>query len=374
MRILIVCTSVSWGGLEQIALRDALELKKRGFDVHLLCFDSGIIFFKAKASNLVVHTVRSQNKYLNIELMFKIKKLVKDNFIDIVHLHTFNTILPILIGLRYVDVKIFATRHIHVEHEKKDFFHKWYLSRLDKLLAISDFERANLIKMYPLSDDKIKTLYVGININLFKRTEEKQERFRKDFPYVSRDKKIIGVIGRIDPMKGQMEFVEAIPSIITKYSQVHFLVVGRPSSEKENEYLESLKVRAREMGVDSFITFTGFYDDVSLPLSVMDIFVMPSYFEAFGLIALEAMACSVPVIATSKGSIDEIICDNEHGLIIQAKSSRQIYEAVVTILDNDTLSNNIKENAYKRVSDIFDEQIYFNSLIADYKRSLSKGA
>ncbi|MEI6093260.1 MAG: glycosyltransferase family 4 protein, partial [bacterium] len=337
MRILVVCTSVSWGGLEQTALRDAWALKKRGFDVELLCFDTGVIFYKAKELGLTIHTIRSQKNYFNVELFFKIRKVVEDNYIDIVHLHTFNTILPILLGLRFFDVKIFATRHIHVEHEKKDFFHRWYLGRLDTLLAISDFERDNLIQMYPLSEDRIKTLYIGINIEAFKRTTEKQEQFRKDFSYVSKDKKIIGIIGRIDPMKGQMEFVESIPNIITKYPQVHFIIVGRPSSENENIYLELVKTRAREIGVDSFITFTGFYEDVSVPLSAMDVFVMPSYFEAFGLISLQAMACGVPVIATSRGSVKEIISDDELGVIIQPRSHNDISEAVIKLLDNDAL-------------------------------------
>ena len=131
--------------------------------------------------------------------------------------------------------------------------------------------------------------------------------------------------------------------------------------------MEFVKNRAREMGVDHFITFTGFYEDVSIPLSAMDIFVMPSYFEAFGLIALQSMACEVPVIATSKGSIDEIIPYDDYGIKIPPQDSIAISNAVINLLGNKDLTHHIKQKAYQRVKEVFDEKKYFDDLIRIYQ-------
>ncbi|MCX6112623.1 MAG: glycosyltransferase family 4 protein [Proteobacteria bacterium] len=371
MKILIVCTSVSWGGLEQIALRDAVELKKRGQDVHVLGMDRGVLCEKIKETDLIYHSARNQNKYFNFELISKLRKIISAFGIEVIHLHTFNTIFPVLFAVRHIKVKVFATRHIHVEHVKKDIFHRWYLGRLDKLFAISEFARNNLIQTYPLPPEKIQTLYVGINVEHFKRTEQKREQFKKDFPHISQNDKIIGVIGRIDPMKGQLEFVESIPHILAQYPKTHFLIVGRPTAEKENIYMEFVKNRTREMGIDNFITFTGFYEDVSIPLSAMDIFIMPSYFEAFGLIALQAMACEVPVIATEKGSIDEVIPYEDYGIKILPQSNTAIATAVIKLLGNKDLTDHIKQKAYQRVKEIFDEKRYFDNLIRIYKQTLN---
>ena len=134
------------------------QLKKRGHDVHVLGLDNGVLFERIKKTELNYHSVNNQNKYLNFELISKIRDVVSDLGIQVVHLHTFNTIFPILFALRRMDVKVFATRHIHVEHVKKDLFHRWYLGRLDKLFAISEFARKNLISTYPLPPEKIQTL------------------------------------------------------------------------------------------------------------------------------------------------------------------------------------------------------------------------
>jgi glycosyltransferase involved in cell wall biosynthesis len=368
MNVLIVCTSISWGGLEQTALRDALELKKRGIDIHILGMDSGALFEKAKGTDVSYHSIRSQNKYLNFELTFKIRNIIKEFGIHVIHMHTFNTVFPVLLAVKRMNVKVVATRHIHVEHVKKDFFHRWYLNRLDRLFAISDFARKNLVETYPLPAEKVQTLYIGINVGQFERTPGKQEQFKKDFPYIPSDSRIVGVVGRIDPMKGQLEFIEAIPAILTRHPNTYFVIVGRPTSENENKYLEFIKYRAKQLGVEDFITYTGFYNDVSVPLSVMDIFVMPSYFEAFGLIALQAMACGVPVIATAKGSIDEIIPSNEYGIKVTPKNSSMISEAVIKLLGDKELSTSIQQKAYQRVKDVFDEKKYFQDLIKEYKQ------
>ncbi len=370
MRALIICTSVSWGGLEQTALRDAVELQKRGVDVSMLGLNKGVLFEKAKEAGVDYHSINSANKHLNFELIFKLKKIIKELGIQVIHMHSFNTVFSVLVAVMGVKVKVFATRHIHVEHVKKDAFHRWYLNRIDMLFAISDFARQNLIETYPLPEERIKTLYIGINTEQFKRTEEKRNRFKDDFSHIQLGSKVVGVVGRIDPMKGQLEFIEAIPSILTRHPDTQFLVVGRPTSGLENEYLEYIKYKARDLGVDNFVTFTGFYEDVSAPLSVMDVFVMPSYFEAFGLIALQAMACNVPVVATAKGSIDEIIPSEEYGIKIRPKDSRAISEAVVRLLDNKDLRDRMQQNSYQRLKKVFDERTYFEKLLHYYKSDL----
>ena len=77
MRALIICTSVSWGGLEQTALRDAVELQKRGVDVSMLGLNRGVLFEKAKEAEVDYHSINSISKHLNFELILKLKKLIK---------------------------------------------------------------------------------------------------------------------------------------------------------------------------------------------------------------------------------------------------------------------------------------------------------
>lgn len=365
MKVLICCTTETWGGLEQTAFRDAVILREKGIETTIFCLDRGAIYERAKGQGIEVHAVPPRRVYFNYRIFRDIRKLCSSGHFDLVHIHSFNTIFSILVGLKGVNIPVVATRHIYVEHVKKDIFHKWYLGRIDKMLAISKFSRRNILETYPITDDKIETLYLGINFDRYTRDEQKAIQFRKQFS-IPENKKVIGVVGRIDPAKGQMEFVKAIPYIIKEHPDAHFVIVGKTTSSKENDYLTEVKKEVQALGIDTFVTFTGFFSDVSIPMSAMDIFVMPSYFEAFGLIAIEAMACKIPVVATNMGSIEEMIPNYDHGIKILPKNSEQITEAVKILLDDSGLRSRIVENAYKLVHEKFDENNYFNRLIDIY--------
>lgn len=366
MKVLICCTTETWGGLEQTAFRDAVRLREQGFETAIFCLDKGAIYEKAREHKIELHTVSCTENYFSYSVFKKLKKLCNTGHFDVVHLHSFNNIFSMLLALKFIKIPVVATRHIYVEHVKKDFFHKWYLKRIDKMLAISEFSRRNIIDTYPVKEEKIETLYLGIDLNKYSRDEQKAKSFKKQFG-IADNKKIIGVVGRIDPAKGQMEFINSIPEIIKEYPLTHFVIVGKTTSDKELAYLTELKAHIQNLGIGSYITFTGFCSEVSRPMSALDIFVMPSYFEAFGLIAIEAMACKVPVIATSMGSIDEIIPNYDHGIKILPKNSEQIAAAVKILLSDKALCEKITKNAYNFVLEKFNEQNYFNRLKQVYK-------
>ena len=373
MKILICCTTETWGGLEQTAFRDALNLRKMGVETAIFCLDRGAIYEKAKENNIEVHTLPPTKRYFSYSFFKKIKKLCSSGEFDLVHVHSFNTIFSLLLGLKGVNIPVVATRHIYVEHVKKDLLHKWYLGRIDKMLAISDFSKQNILDTYPISEDKIETLYLGIDLNKHTRDEQKALEFKEKFN-IDKSKKIVGVIGRIDPAKGQMEFIESIPDVIQERQDVHFVIVGKTTSQNEVAYLDKLRTRIQELSLNPYVSFTGFFSDVSVPLSALDVFVMPSYFEAFGLIAIEAMACKVPVIATDMGSISEIIPDGTYGIKILPKNSSQIAEAIKKVLSDEALSLQMSAKAYKMVQDKFDDKKYFNRLKEVYSYLLKESS
>jgi glycosyltransferase involved in cell wall biosynthesis len=365
MKVLICCTTETWGGLEQTAFRDAIALRGKDVETAIFCLDRGAIYEKAKEQGIELHTVPPTSGYFSYRVFREIRKLCSSGHFDLVHIHSFNTIFSILVGLKGVSIPVVATRHIHVEHVKKDLFHKWYLGRIDRMLAISNFSRRNILGTYPVSEDKVETLYLGINFDKYVRDEQKASQFKKRFS-ISDNKKVIGMVGRIDPAKGQMEFVKAIPDIIREHPDAHLVIVGKTTSPKENDYLNEVKKQVQDLNIFPFVTFTGFYSDVSTPMSAMDVFVMPSYFEAFGLIAIEAMACKVPVVATNMGSIEEMIPNYDHGIKILPKNSEQIADAVKIFLDDSGLRSRVAENAYRLVHERFNEKDYFNRLVDIY--------
>ncbi|MBN1114580.1 MAG: glycosyltransferase family 4 protein [Oligoflexia bacterium] len=371
MKILICCTSVSWGGLEQVAFRDALVLQSKGMDVHILGIGDSPLMESCVRNRIRFHKVLCEGKYVNPCLIVQMRLLCVKHKYDVVHIHCFNTIFPLLVALMGLDIPVAATRHIYVEHNKKDFFHRWYLNRINRVFAISDFARKNILDTYPFTPEKVESLYIGIDLKKYVRSREKGREFRLKYN-IPEDRKIVGIIGRIDNMKGQMEFVEAARIITADKNDVHFLVVGRPTSDEYENYFELLKLKIHEYNLASRFTFTGFCEDVSMPLSAMDVFVAPSYFEAFGLTAIEAMACKVPVIMTNRGSIDEIIPDPGYGLRIEPRSSNEIADAVNLLLNDEKQARDMAARSFGRVSGIFSQEIYFSGLLRHYQDLIKK--
>lgn len=365
MKILLLCISDRWGGLERTVIRDAVALRGKGHDVAILGFANGNIYNHARLNDLKYFSINSKPGYFNPEIYLKLRRIIKENKFDIVHIHEFKSIFPVMMALRSFKGGVFATRHIHVEHAKKDFFHRWYLSRINMMFGISDFSKQNIISTYPIGANSVETLYLGVDLLRLKRSSGKAYIFRSKYN-IHRDVKIVGVVGRIDPMKGQMEFLESIPAILDINQNVFFVVVGQPTSPDEESYLDALQLRSKELGIEDKVLFAGYFEDVSIPLSAMDILVMPSYFEAFGLIAIEAMACEVPVVATDKGSIKEIISSPLHGIKINPRDSAAISDAVIKLLNDKALYDTIRHNALSHVKSKFDEKAYFNILESKY--------
>lgn len=371
MKILLICTTPSWGGLEQTAYRDAVQLTRRGIIAEVLCLNEGRLPEACREAGIRTHQIRNKSKHFNPEIYFKLKKLMKEENYDVVHFHSFNILFPALFSLMGEKVKVVATRHIYVEHKKKDLFHKWYLNRIDKMLAISEFSRTNILETYPLFEDKVETCYLGIDLSKYSREENMGRELRNKWG-LPKDVLVAGVVGRIDPAKGQMEFVESLPAVIKEHPGSFFIIAGRTTSEEEEGYLVQVKAKVKELGISKRVLFTGFIEDVRSVLSSFDVLVMPSYFEAFGLVAIEAMACSVPVIATNMGSIEEIMPTSEHGLRISPRSSTQISEALITLFNSPELRASISRTALKNVRSTFDESRYFDRLITIYKEAGAK--
>ena len=121
------------------------------------------------------------------------------------------------------------------------------------------------------------------------------------------------------------------------------LIVGEGSQR------QILEDKVNTLGLKTNVLFLGFQKDVALMLSVSDIFILPSLYEAFGISILEAMAMKVPVIATRVGGIPEVIKDGVDGILIEPKNPHSLSEAVIRLIQDERLRNNIVDAAYNKV-------------------------
>jgi glycosyltransferase involved in cell wall biosynthesis len=204
--------------------------------------------------------------------------------------------------------------------------------KADAITATSN-NLGNIIKEYAPRKE-IHVIPFGIDTELFSPLPKKTGQ-----PFT------IGMTKSLKPIYGIDYLIKALPQLIAKIPDLRVLLIG------EGEQKQHLKELAKELSVENIVHFEGSVPHKSIPryLSMMDIFVMPSLSESFGVSALEAQAMKVPVVATNIGGIPEVVKDGISGLLVKPKDSKELASAIIKLLGNDALRKYMGENGRKFV-------------------------
>ncbi len=173
---------------------------------------------------------------------------------------------------------------------------------------------------------------------------------------------IIGFVGRIRAEKGIMQFVEAIPKILSVKSKTRFVIVGEgPLADQVEQYIDRNKLQSHVQLIGWIL-----HDDLPKSLNEFKLVVLPSYTEGLPNVMLEAMACGTPVLATQVGTIPDMIKDGETGFILEDNSPECIGSNIVRALDHPGL-----EKMSKNVRDSVEKEFTYNMTVDEYGKVLS---
>jgi glycosyltransferase involved in cell wall biosynthesis len=139
---------------------------------------------------------------------------------------------------------------------------------------------------------------------------------------------LAGTIGRLDPSKGQDQLIQAVHLLREKNIEIHALFVGNETFGDTRKYPQFLVELTKKLKAESFIHFREFTSKAELAFAALDVFVMSSHAEAYGMVTIEAMASGLPVIGTKNGGTPELLENGELGLLVEPKDERQLAEAL----------------------------------------------
>ncbi|HEX3444095.1 MAG TPA: glycosyltransferase family 4 protein [Chthoniobacterales bacterium] len=151
------------------------------------------------------------------------------------------------------------------------------------------------------------------------------------------DRPLIGIVGRLQRWKGMHVFAEAMKKVIDAKPQCQGVIVGG-SHELEPEYSDWLKNRIDELGLSQKVVMVGRQQNVPDWMQAMDVIIHASDREPFGIVVLEAMSLGKPVVATKPGGPEEIIQDNENGLLVPANNAAVLADAIIRYLSDPGLA------------------------------------
>lgn len=174
-----------------------------------------------------------------------------------------------------------------------------------------------------------QVVHNGIELEDFKFDAANRLRIRSELN-LSDTEIVFGIVGQITPRKGQLELLKTFAET-QKDLPSTLLIVGAPVFNKDEVYYDELKRAARNLGIESKVKFLGSRTDVAAIMQSLDALVINSRSEAMVLVAIEALVCRTPVIATAVGGIGEIIRHKENGWLVSFGDKGALNEALVTL-------------------------------------------
>ena len=181
---------------------------------------------------------------------------------------------------------------------------------------------------------------------------------------VGHDEIVLGIVGRLQPWKGQQVLLEAMPAILERFPSAVAVIVGGVLGGLSAGFDLELHALADRLGIAGSVRFLGQRDDVADLLPGFDRFIQASYGEPFGLVTLEAMAAGLPVIATAAGGTLEIITDGVDGLLTPVGDARKLAETVVGSLEDPDRAARIAAAGRSRVFEHFGADRYVREIEA----------
>ncbi len=213
----------------------------------------------------------------------------------------------------------------------------------NRLIAANPIDRQHMLELYNADPRKIKIVPCGVDLSLFRPIAQAEAREELGVP---EDKCLFVFVGRIEPLKGVDTLLHAIAQVVAlrpEWRKQLMLGIVGGSAEDDAESLTAEMQRLRDLretlGIRDLVCFLGAQGQETLPYfyAAAEAVVMPSHYESFGMVALEASACGTPVIASEVGGLTYTIHDGENGFLIPPRRPELLAAKMIELMDNPAL-------------------------------------
>lgn len=297
-------------------------------------------------------------------LIREVGAIVRDCRIDIVHTHaSFSGRL----AARAVRVPcIVYTKHRMDWGASRGWLKKRAIAFLNRLtshgvIAVSLAVTEDLL-LSGVPEEKIALIYNGVDIKKFR--EQARPEKLKSIPGVG-GSRVVGMVARLEPEKGHRYFLEASSMVLAKLEKVFFIVVGTGS------LANSLKETAKNLGISERVFFTGYQDDIAKFIAAMDVVVIPSLTEAFGISMIEGMCLGKPCVASAVGGLVEIAGQNGRAaFLVPPGDAEAIAEKVVFLLENPDFAGAMGAHAAEEVERRFSAEKMADEITSLYYKMM----
>lgn len=294
------------------------------------------------------------------------KRLVQKLNPDIVHTHMPYADLWCGIGARLVSNfagRVISTRHYDYSYSFQERLRWTWYYRLatrthDCVVAVSEKIARLVTEHERVPRPSVRVIHHGI-CDYYKTNKAPKTRLREELG-ISQDKFLVATVARLVEWKGHRYALEAVRWLLDREVPVHWLFVGDGPEGSE------LKEMCRNLGLKDHIDFLGRREDVDEILGTVDLMVHPTTGEAFGIVLIEAMMHSLPVVATDVGAIPEIVDTGSTGLLVEPRQPQALGQAVAELAARPELRSRMGTDGRRRYTELFTQERMLDDLASLY--------
>jgi len=378
-KLVQILRSASYGGVETHVYDIMRMLDRRYYDVILVALTNLTVSDKFRDLGIKIICLNdtewmSPKSLLSVMPLLRLLRCLKP---DMVHLHGTRPIFIGSIAARLAGLsRIVSTVHSSYQlmaldvaksrqRRMANLGRMTYLIGLllsTKVITVSSFlgaECRDIVSILPgfltrRINDKIVTIYHGVDTSRYAGNTSRHKPAHDNCT-------VIGTVSRLDePKKGIAVLIHSLHSLLARNYKVRLKIAGDGPSLSELENI------VRLYDLEKHVEFCGFCSDVPNFLRGIDIFVLPSLCEGFGLVNLEALAAGLPVVASDTGGVSEAVHDGINGLLVPPGDVAALAHKIAYLLENRDIHMMLGENGKKTVTDHFELKININRVLALY--------
>lgn len=345
--ILHISRTMDIGGAERIVYQLSSDLKDEFDSVHVA--STGGLWESELAAQGIQHhkilDIDSKNPVTVLKLLFSIHQIIKQKGITIVHTHHRMAAFYIRL-LKLVHPKLIHVYTAHNVFKDKLPLYGFALKNA-KSVAVGEAVNKNLKEDVGITDSRV--IYNGV---VLKETDEQVDEI------ISYDGIKLGCIARLSEQKGLTYLLDAMSLLTVK--DIRLFIVG------DGELRNELENKVKELHLQDSVTFLGYRKDIAECINSFDFCVLPSVFEGFGLVAIEAFMNSKTLVATAIPGLNEVVT-NENGVLVPAKAPAALASAIDKLAMDATLRQELSSQAKKDYENKFSYPMFLENYRALYR-------
>lgn len=366
------------GGIQTHTVDLACTLAERGFRVYVIFPES-----ETRALDTFAGVLEASNVsivYFNLKIgqplsslfanLIRLRRWLQTQQIDVFHIQrsiSNQGKAAILVACAAGIPVVVSTTHDQPPHLRGGA--RWINQKVNSLLnttiVVSECGRQMQLESKDIPANKIDLIYNGIKSDNFAEISPEGRAAALASLQLAPDSLIVGTLARLEPSKGVVDLLAAVSKLKKCWPNLTTLIAGVGSQRA------ALEQETLRLGLTDHVRFLSYVPDAREFYGLLDIFVLPSYWEAFGLVATEAMAMGKPVVATRVGGLPEVVSDEETGLIVPMGDPSALATAIKRLLDDKHLREQMGAAGRNRVKTVFSITRMADQTIALYRSLLA---